>query len=64
MPKAALQVEPPTDEQPESVPSRLDWRDAVGALGLASLVVGAWQVYSPAAWLVFGAALLLVAWRA
>lgn len=43
--------------------SPVDFRDGVGIAGLASLVWGVWQIYSPAGWIVLGAALLVIAWR-
>lgn len=60
-------LHPNTDVEAENAPapegSGFDWRDGLGALGLLLVVAGVWQVYAPAAWIVLGASLLLVAWR-
>lgn len=60
-------IRPVTDaeeEQAASPDSPVDARDGVAVVGLAALVWGVWQIYSPAGWIVLGAALLVIAWRA
>lgn len=68
MPIGKPAIRPVADVEEEAPPapreSLVDFRDVVGAVGLAFLVWGVWQVYGPAGWIVLGAAFLLVAWRA
>jgi hypothetical protein len=59
----ALHAAAPPEQEAQRPEPRLDARDGVAAVGLLTLVIGVAQIFPPAAWIVFGVALLLVAWR-
>lgn len=68
MPRGQAQIRPVEDAELEPAPlapaEAADARDAVAAVGLLLVVVGVALIYPPAAWIVLGAALLFVAFRA